>query len=450
MTFGEHVFQYCERGTNAALWAEPINAISNAGFFLAALVFWQLLLWRPREQRSADHYLLMTLVFLIGLGSLSFHLFATQETELADVIPITLFMLVYLGFALNRFLGVPPGWTVLLVIGFAGLKALVGQIKCWDGGVGFPQGALDAEPCLNGSVAYLPALGALIVVGMILAERRHRAAPYVLAATVLFIGSIILRTLDLSLCDLVVIEGRDVGTHFIWHLLNALVLFLLLRASLETGTKAAAAPTPVPVAADQAEPETADSTEASLDKEAAALQEKATAPAVPSAEADDGEPHVKDAETEEEEAPQTKDAPEEKDLAKDKAPDTEGEPEAKKEVSNEPDGTDEPEVTEDAEDKEGAETKAEPDDEPKASESETKTAAMMDKAREDVLKGVTALGEASTPEEDAPAKEASESAEDSAADEAPASAEAPSPEDDPDKPTARKRRSRRRKPSTPS
>ena len=136
MNLGEHVFNYCERGTDAAIWAEPLNAISNASFFLAALIFWQCLLWRPPEQRNADHYLLMTLVFLIGAGSLAFHLYGTRGTELADVIPIGLFMLVYLGVALNRFLNVPPGWTVLLVIAFAGLMAASAQVHCWDGGIG--------------------------------------------------------------------------------------------------------------------------------------------------------------------------------------------------------------------------------------------------------------------------------------------------------------------------
>ncbi|MGH6734910.1 MAG: ceramidase domain-containing protein [Methyloceanibacter sp.] len=236
MTFGEHVFLYCERGTNAALWAEPINAISNAGFFLAALIAWQVLLWRPRETRNADHFLLIGLVFLIGFGSLAFHVYADEGTALADVVPISVFMLVYLGFALNRFLGVPPGWTVLLVIGFAALIALAGQVQCWEGGVGVAGADVTgAKPCLNGSVGYLPALAALIVVGMLLAERHHRAAPYVLWAAVVFTVSILLRSLDMAFCDQVVIDGRKVGTHFIWHLLNALVLFLLLRASFEAG-----------------------------------------------------------------------------------------------------------------------------------------------------------------------------------------------------------------------
>jgi len=250
MNFGEHVFQYCERGTDTALWAEPLNAISNAGFFLAALIFWQCLLWRPQEQRNADHYLLIVLVLLIGLGSLAFHLFATAGTGLADVIPIAVFMLVYLGLALNRFLGVPPGWTVFLVLGFAGLMAAAAQVHCWDGGMGLAGTVAGSKTCLNGSMYYLPALAAMIVIGMLAAERHHKAAPYVLAAAVVFIVSVLLRSLDFAFCDDVVIDGRKVGTHFIWHLLNAVVIFLLLRATLETGVKEVPAtesePAPVP------------------------------------------------------------------------------------------------------------------------------------------------------------------------------------------------------------
>lgn len=278
MTFGEHVFLYCERGTNEALWAEPINAISNAGFFLAALIFWQLILWRPRAERSADHYLLVALVFLIGFGSLAFHLYADEGTALADIIPIGVFMLVYLGFALNRFLGVPPGWTVFLAVIFTGLVGAAMHVHCWDGGIGWPGGAPDAKPCLNGSMAYLPALGALIIVGMVAAERGHKAAPYVLWAAVVFTISIILRSVDMALCDKVVIEGRNVGTHFVWHLLNAVVIFLLLRASLESGYKEVAAaepepvPAPMPVEAVPAKDELKESPEVASAGEEAALK----------------------------------------------------------------------------------------------------------------------------------------------------------------------------------
>lgn len=236
MNLGEHVFLYCERGTNEALLAEPINAASNGAFLLAALAGLVLVLLRPREERSADHYLLVGLVLLTGLGSLAFHLFATQGTELADVIPIFVFMLVYLGFALNRFLGVPPGWTVLLLIAFTAIMSATTQVKCWDGGIGIPGADVQGvKQCLNGSIFYLPALGALIVVGLLAEERRHRAAPYLLWAAAIFAVSVTLRSLDMALCDQIDFAAQKVGTHFAWHVLNGLALFLLLRASLEAG-----------------------------------------------------------------------------------------------------------------------------------------------------------------------------------------------------------------------
>ena len=250
MTFGEHIFIYCERGTDPALLAEPINAVSNVAFLFAALVGLQLVLWRPPEERSPDQFLLPVLVLFIGLGSLAFHLYADEGTALADVVPIGVFTLVYLGFALNRFLGVPPGFTVLLVIGFGAVMALATQVQCGEGAIGFPGPALaGAKPCINGSLFYLPALAALIVVGFLLHEREHKAAPWLLWAAAILAVSITLRSLDLALCDKVLIEGRKVGTHFAWHILNALALFLLLRASLEGGPMETAKAETVPAAA---------------------------------------------------------------------------------------------------------------------------------------------------------------------------------------------------------
>jgi Ceramidase len=238
MGLGEHVFLYCERGRSEALFAEPFDAASNAAFLLAALVVLLMLFRRPKEMRSADHFLLIGLVFVIGLGSIAFHLLADRASLLADVIPIDVFLLVYLGFALNRFLGVPPGWTVLTLIGFAAIVFLTMQLKCWGGGIGFPGAEVTgASECLNGSLVYLPALLAMAIVGGLLAERKHPAAPFILWAALIFAISVTFRSLDLALCGAYQLQGRNIGTHFVWHLLNGLALFLLLRASLEVGAR---------------------------------------------------------------------------------------------------------------------------------------------------------------------------------------------------------------------
>ena len=88
--------------------------------------------------------------------------------------------------------------------------------------------ALFAEP---------PALLAIAIVGGLLAERKHPAPPFILWAALIFAISVTFRSLDLALCDAYQIQGRKIGTHFAWHLLNGLALFLLLRASLEAGPR---------------------------------------------------------------------------------------------------------------------------------------------------------------------------------------------------------------------
>ena len=222
---------------------------------------------------------------------------------------------------------------MLLATGFALLVGAAMHVQCGDGGITLAMSAVaDAKPCLNGSVGYLPALGALIVIGMLLVERHHRAGPYVVWGAAIFAISIVFRSVDLSFCDQVVIDGRNVGTHFIWHLLNALVLFLLLRASLEAGpvgaVPAVAQPKPeapeppaaAPVEAVPAKNEIKESPEVASAGEAAA-DEAAEEPKDEEPEAKDEDPGAED------EAPEAEEPDTEKDEPEDEAKD---EPEAKK------------------------------------------------------------------------------------------------------------------------
>jgi hypothetical protein len=56
---------YCER-TSTALWAEPVNAASNAAFILAAL--WAAFEARKRGLTQPILWLLITMAALIGAG----------------------------------------------------------------------------------------------------------------------------------------------------------------------------------------------------------------------------------------------------------------------------------------------------------------------------------------------------------------------------------------------
>ncbi|TNC16133.1 hypothetical protein FF100_02420 [Methylobacterium terricola] len=216
----EPVRDYCER-TGPDLLSEPLNAVSNAAFMVAAI----LLLRRGRTRDPvADGF--AWLIGVIGIGSLLFHTLAVQWAMLADVIPIALFIHAYFFLAVRRFLR------------FGALAALAGTLA-------FAVAAALFEPILshlagrslgtasNGSVAYAPAALALFGVGAAARLSGNRAGAALIGIGVLFLASLAARTLDAALCPRV-----PFGTHWLWHLLNACVLYGLVRAARRAGPAA--------------------------------------------------------------------------------------------------------------------------------------------------------------------------------------------------------------------
>jgi hypothetical protein len=229
------IFAYCERGLNPSFWAEPLNAVTNAGFILAALSGMVLLARRPLKQHSPWHYFFILNFIAIGVGSFLFHTMPNPQTAQADVIPIGIFMLSFLVFSMRRFVGLSWFWTAAALALFIASLVVFTQIQCAPGLFGF----LDQAPpgarvrCLNGSLTYAPAMFAMWITGFILVARRHPAGVLVLAAGLIFLASLTLRTVDPGLCSQTVYFGRKLGTHFLWHLFNSITLFLLLVAAIK-------------------------------------------------------------------------------------------------------------------------------------------------------------------------------------------------------------------------
>jgi hypothetical protein len=88
-------------------------------------------------------------------------------------------------------------------------------------------GALQPLPegTLGSSVGYLPPLLALLGCTAVLRRRRHPAAPALLLTAGLFAVSLTFRSLDEPLCT-----AWPLGTHWLWQLLNAVVLAGLMRS----------------------------------------------------------------------------------------------------------------------------------------------------------------------------------------------------------------------------
>lgn len=224
MTLTAEIFAYCERGPDATFWAEPLNALSNAAFLIAAAIAFSA--WRAKAppRRGAIELALTALVAVIGIGSFLFHTFATRWASVADVAPIGLFMIAYLGYALRRFVGF--GWPATVGGLALFIATLYGaeMVRCGDG------------TCLNGSVGYLPALAVLAGIGGLLSWQGHPAGRAIAIGAAVFALSLTLRTIDRSFCPYTaLVASRPLGTHFLWHLLNATLLGILLLAAIHHG-----------------------------------------------------------------------------------------------------------------------------------------------------------------------------------------------------------------------
>ena len=200
---------YCER-QSTAFWAEPANALSNFAFVIAAASAF--LLWRRRGGADYPALALIIVTASVGVGSFVFHTVATRGAMLLDVIPIAIFIYGYFLLALRRYFRVPIVLATTITLAFAALS--------------FFATTVDA---LNGSVGYLPALAALAIFAALLWTRRGQGATAhaLAAAALLFAISLVFRTIDRAICP-----AFPLGAHLVWHVLNACVLWLLLRAAI--------------------------------------------------------------------------------------------------------------------------------------------------------------------------------------------------------------------------
>ena len=235
MDWDQKIFRYCERGPDPAFWAEPWNAVTNAAFIIAALAAAYAFARLPNDERNITEAFLILVTIAIGVGSFLFHTLATARAAQADVIPIGIFMLVYLGYALRQFLALP--WLIVAIgLGlFVWSLQAIANIQCNE-----PLAMTGEErgPCFNGSLGYVPALIAMLGIGAVLAIQRHPAWRYVLPAGLVFSVSLVFRSLDWRACALTQVEGHAIGTHFLWHILNATTLYLLLMGAIRAGRRA--------------------------------------------------------------------------------------------------------------------------------------------------------------------------------------------------------------------
>lgn len=197
---------YCER-TAPGLLGEPLNLLTNLAFPLAAWASWRWLGHR-RGAPSAEERALIALIVAVGAGSALFHALASPLGRIIDAAPILLFQAYALWLYMARVAKVSPPVAALAVAGLAA-AGLAGRL--------FPHVA-------NGSLVYFPAAAVLLQLGLY-HFRTGKGEPLAfLAAGGVFGAALVFRTIDLAVCP-----EWPLGTHFLWHLLNAASLHLVFR-----------------------------------------------------------------------------------------------------------------------------------------------------------------------------------------------------------------------------
>lgn len=210
MNWAASIDLYCER-TDASLWSEPLNALSNLGFLLVAV-----LLWRRARGTGRDLQSINGLIFAIGLGSLTFHTVATRWAAVLDIAFIALFVLVFHQRFQVRLLGAGNGRA------WAGTAAFVALAAVFVAATR----ALPPLP-LNGSEIYLPPFVLLLWCAAAARQAQPAAARWLARAAGLFVVSLACRASDTLLCGI-----WPAGTHVGWHLVNAVVLYCCMYALL--------------------------------------------------------------------------------------------------------------------------------------------------------------------------------------------------------------------------
>lgn len=192
---------YCER-TDFTYWSEPLNAVTNAAFLIAAFIMWR----RIRGENLPLAMLLVVILAVIGIGSYLFHTHATVWASTADTTPIGLFILAYV-FAANRDYLNLPTWAALLgMLAFIPYAILLTPV-------------FNALPFFSISAFYWPVPLLIAIYALILRSRAPDTARGLAIGAGILVVSLTFRSLDEPLCDV-----WPIGTHPMWHILNGVML----------------------------------------------------------------------------------------------------------------------------------------------------------------------------------------------------------------------------------
>lgn len=212
-----HWYGVCERATALdpkvpmTMLAEPLNVLSSFAFMAVAISIYKQ--YHKHEDLAGkwmwDVHALTFITFIIGFNSVVFHAYPTPITEMADTLTIVLFIMLYFVSVLFRIGRATPFQAIIATTAFVGFShILVAQ---------FPH-------TLNDSIGYLSSMLALIMIAVHLHLKARPSSQHFMLAAIVGVVSLFCRAIDREVCSMF-----PYGTHFLWHSLNATLLYILLK-----------------------------------------------------------------------------------------------------------------------------------------------------------------------------------------------------------------------------
>ncbi|MEL7149969.1 MAG: ceramidase domain-containing protein [Pseudomonadota bacterium] len=199
MDWTEHIDAYCER-TDPSYWSEPINAVTNAAFLIAAVIMWR------RCEGLVWGRVLAFVLGMIGIGSYLFHTHAQPWAALLDVTPIMMYALTYIFLANRDFWGCRPWIAALGAAAYIPYSMALTPL-------------FEALPFFSISSFYWPLPTLIFAYAFLLRNRATDTALNLAIGAAILCVSLTARSIDEPLCAAI-----PLGTHFLWHILNGIML----------------------------------------------------------------------------------------------------------------------------------------------------------------------------------------------------------------------------------
>lgn len=199
MDWTRHIDAYCER-TDPTYWSEPVNAFTNLAFIIAAVIMWR------RCEGLVWGKALAGILAAIGIGSYLFHTHATPWAAALDTTPILAFSLLYIFLANRDFWGMRTWVAAIGAAAYVPYTAILTPV-------------FAALPFFSVSSFYWPLPLLIFAYAFLLRSRTPETARNLAIGATILCLSLAARSVDEGLC-----HAFPLGTHFLWHILNGIML----------------------------------------------------------------------------------------------------------------------------------------------------------------------------------------------------------------------------------